>query len=95
MISSFSRDSEQCRKCNYYKNCDEKRMALCGYIIPDEAVAETTNEILTQCVMPNGLFMCDISENMDLQAVRTKISQEWSDQVYWAIRGAYDGKSKV
>lgn len=93
MIGAFSRDSEQCQKCLYYKDCDEKRIGLCAYIIPNKAEEEIINELMTQCVMPNGLFMCDIAENMDLQAVRTKISQEWSDQVYWAIRGRYDGKN--
>ena len=77
----------------HYKDCDEKRMELCAYIIPKEAEEEIINELMTQCIMPNSLFMCDIAKNMDLQVVRIKRAQEWSGQVYWAIRGMYDGKN--
>ena len=59
----------------------------------NEVEEELLDELMTQVVMPNGLFMCDIAENMDLQAVRVKMAQEWSDQIYWAIRGMYDGKN--
>lgn len=59
----------------------------------NEVEEELLDELMTQVVMPNGLFMCDIAENMDLQAVRVKRAQEWSDQIYWAIRGMYDGKN--
>ena len=94
-MGAFSRDSEQCRKCNYYKDCDDKRRELCAYIIPDEAVEEITNAIMTQCVTPNSVFINDIQNNIDWQTARMEMAQEWSDQVYWAMRGMYDGKSKM
>ena len=55
-----------------------------------DAEDELLNELMTQVVMPNSSFMCDLSENMDLQAVRMKAAQEWSDQIYWAIRGQHE-----
>ena len=59
----------------------------------NKIVEEIIGEIMTQCVMPNSLFIYNIQKDVDLQAVRVKMAQEWSDQVYWAIRGMYDGKN--
>ena len=74
-------------KCGFYEDAiDEQDKVF-------EVVEEIIGELTMQGVMPNSLFACDISENMDLQAVRVKIAQEWSDQIYWAIRGMYDGKN--
>ena len=80
MISSFSRDSEQCRKCNYYKDCDEKRRELCAYIIPDENIL---SDIGVQYVMPNVVSITDcISMNIDAAIARDKLEKELEKELY-------------
>ena len=73
MIGVFSRDSEQCRKCNYYKDCDEKRRELCAYIVPEE-IMQPMDE---QYVMPNAISITDCINNLvEEEAIRQKIEKE-------------------
>lgn len=58
---SFSQDSEICKRCKYYKCCDNKRMAACAvFDIPNTAqpgtamMAESIRMPLSQDVILNG-----------------------------------------
>ncbi len=80
MTKAFSRDSEQCRKCMYYNDCDEKRMELCAYIIPDKNIL---SDIGVQYVMPNVISITDcISTNIDAAIAREKLEKELEKELY-------------
>lgn len=80
MISAFSRDSEQCRKCNYYKDCDEKRKETCAYIIPNESIL---SDIGVQYAMPNAISITDcIAMNIDAAIAREKLEKELEKELY-------------
>ena len=95
MIGAFSRDSERCRKCIYYKDCDEKQMEMCAYIIPDKAIEEIIDEVAMQCVMPNSLLIGDIQKSVDWQALRMQTSQELADMLYSETRRMCNGKMQM
>ena len=87
MIGAFSRDSEQCRKCEYYKDCDEKRMELCAYIIPDE-VLQPMGE---QYVMQNVISLADcvnilVDETTVYQQTQKELKKELYKQLYCEFR---------
>lgn len=83
MIKAFLRDSERCQKCNYYKDCDEKRRELCAYIIPEDIL----QPIGEQYVMPNAISLTDcINSLIDEAVTRQKIEKELHKQLYCEFR---------
>ena len=83
MIRAFSRDSEQCRKCSYYKNCDEKRMELCAYIVPEPKL----QPLVEQYIMPNAVSLTDcinslINETVTRQKIEEELEKELRRQLY-------------
>ena len=89
MIGAFSRDSEQCRKCNHYKDCDEKRRELCAYLIPNKAVEDAINEAIMNNVMPNALSSCNYEVQVDTNALLENARKEIENifnPCYWELR---------
>lgn len=89
MIGAFSKDSEQCKKCKYYKDCDEKRMELCAYIIPEKVVEEIVDEAIMNSVMPNALSLgnydIQVNTKMLLENARKEMENIFNP-CYWEIR---------
>lgn len=40
----FSQDSETCKRCKYYDDCDNKRMEMCAVINPSDTNQPTLQE---------------------------------------------------
>lgn len=71
---ALTRDSEKCRKCEFYNECDEKRMELCGYIAEDHL---NTLDMSIQYTMPNAISIVDcITDNIEAAELRRQLEKE-------------------
>ncbi len=94
MIKAFSRDSERCRECTHYKDCDEKRMELCAYIVPEE-ILQPMGE---QCIMQNVLSLTDcvnilVGEATVYQQTQKELEKELYKELYCTFRRDIYGKN--
>ena len=76
MVGTFSRDSKQCCKCNYYKDCDEKRMELCAYLVLCEMEPPIKEQYYT-------VSLSDCIQNIiNEETIRQKAEKEFEKELY-------------
>lgn len=93
-IGAFSKDSERCIKCKHYDDCEEKRMELCAYIVPEEIL----QPIGEQYVMPNEVSLADcvnmlVDEATVYQQTQNELEKELYKELYCTFRRDIYGKN--
>lgn len=51
-FTAISKDSDKCKKCEFYEICKDKEMELCGMIVPENRLAQNCQPIAQPIIQP-------------------------------------------
>lgn len=78
---ALSKDSDKCKKCVHYDDCDNKRMELCGYLIPSSV--ESSIQPLAQGMMVKHDYRnVKIAENTTVTVDVEELKKKLEDEIY-------------
>ena len=77
----LSKDSEKCKQCELYNECNNKRMELCGYLIPSSV--ESSIQPLAQDMMVKHAYRdVKIAENTTVTVDIEELTKKIEDEIY-------------
>lgn len=83
---SLSKDSEICKHCEHYPDCDSKRMEACAYLIPKNNIAKSVAQNYSVPIAAESLVKHDyrnikIAENttvtIDIEELKKKMEENF------------------
>ena len=84
-MGTFSKTSEECLTCDYYNDCDTKRMVLCAYLenppILSPATANLTAPLTQDILVKHDYRDVKIAENItvtiDLEDIKKQLERDF------------------
>ena len=78
---ALSKDSEKCKQCEFYDECNNKRMELCAYIIPDTTVP-SMQPLAQEMMVKYDYRDVKIAENTTVTIDVEELEKKMKDEIY-------------
>jgi hypothetical protein len=77
----LSKDSEKCKQCEQYNECNNKRMELCAYIAPTIA-APSTSPLALDLIVKHDCRDIKIAENTTVTIDVEELKKNLENEIY-------------
>ncbi len=78
---ALSKDSDKCKQCELYDECDNKRMELCAYITPAIA-APSVQPLVLDMIVKHDYRDVKIAENTTVTIDIEELKKKLEDEIY-------------